>query len=174
MTASQHLAIYRAFQLLFIAILIASWQLGGSIEISSGYLIASRQLVDRSSIFSTFCGIFPRQSLDNFICRRLFAQHLSRHFYLLRFTRLIFKWELRFPSHFSQSLSRQTCNLTSQNTLSHSKPHSQVFFKLFQVFSSLGKVLFSHLHAFHVLKPRFWGFWTILGFFKIDEFLLKF
>ena len=28
----------------------------------------------------------------------------------------------------------------------------------FKFFSSLGKFLFSHLHAFHVLKPRFWGF----------------
>ena len=24
------------------------------------------------------------------------------------------------------------------------------------------------------LKPRFWGFWNILGYFKIDELLLKF
>ena len=39
--------------------------------------------------------------------------------------------------------------------------------------------LFSHLHAFHVLKPKFWGFFSfflgkILRFFKIDELLLKF
>ena len=27
---------------------------------------------------------------------------------------------------------------------------------------------------FHVLKSRFWVFWKILGFFKINEFLLKF
>ena len=48
------------------------------------------------------------------------------------------------------------------------------FSSFFKFFPSLGKFLFSHLHAFHVLKPRFWDFWNILGFFKIDEFLLKF
>ena len=33
---------------------------------------------------------------------------------------------------------------------------------------------FSHLHAFHVLKPKFWGFLKNFGVFKIDELLLKF
>ena len=58
--------------------------------------------------------------------------------------------------------------------LSHSKLLPQGFFKVFLSFSSLGVFLISHFHAFHVLKPRFWGFWKNLGFFKIDEFLLKF
>ena len=177
-TPSRHLAIYWAFQLPLIAILIASQQLGGSIEISSGSSIASRQLVDWSRFFLAFCWIVPRQILDSFICWRLFyrhlAQHLSRQFYLSRFTRLLFKREFRFPSHFSRSLSWQTCLSNSQNSLTHSKPHSQVIFKLSQIFSSLGEFLIFHLHAFHVLKPRFWGFWKILGFFKIDEFSLKF
>ena len=77
LTPYRHLAIYRAFQLPLITILIASRQLGGSIEISSRPSIASRQLVDRSSFLLTFCWFVPRKILDSFICRRLFARHLS-------------------------------------------------------------------------------------------------
>ena len=59
--------------------------------------------------------------------------------------------------------------------LSHSlQTSSSRFLQAFTGFSSVGKLRISHLHAFHVLKPRFWGIWKILGFFKIDEFLLKF
>ena len=50
-TLPWHLAIYRVFQLLFIAISIASQQLGGSIKISSGSSIASRQLLNPSRFF---------------------------------------------------------------------------------------------------------------------------
>ena len=135
--------------------------------------------MDRSSFFLAFCWFVPRQILNSFICQRLFpwhlARHLSRHLYWSRFTRLLFKRESRLPSHFSWSLSWQTCLFTSQNsfslTLNLIPMCSTSFFKFF---SSLGKFLFSYLHALHVLKPRFWGFWKILGFFKIDEFLLKF
>ena len=94
LTPYRHLAIYRAFQLPLIAILIASRQLGGSIEISSrpsiasrqlgGSIeissrpsIASRQLVDRSSFLLAFCWFVPQKILDSFICRCLFARHLS-------------------------------------------------------------------------------------------------
>ena len=47
-------------------------------------------------------------------------------------------------------------------------------FPRFSSFSSLGKLLILLIHAFHVLKPRIWGFWKFLGFFKIDEISLKF
>ena len=72
-TPPRHLAIYQAFQLPLIAILIASQQLDGSIKISSGSSIASRQLVDRSSFFLAFCWFVPRQILDSCIYRRLFC-----------------------------------------------------------------------------------------------------
>ena len=49
-TLPRHLAIYRVFQLLLIAISIASQQLGQSIEISSGSSIASRQLLNPSRL----------------------------------------------------------------------------------------------------------------------------
>ena len=157
-TPPWHLAIYRAFQLPLIVISIASRQLGGLIEISSGSSIASQQLVDQSRFFLAFCWIVPQQILGSCICRCLFARHLSQHLYLSRFIGLLFKRESRFPSHFSRSLSRQTCLFTSQNSLNHSKLHSQAIFKLSQIFSSIGEFLISHLHTFHVLKPRFWGF----------------
>ena len=42
-------------------------------------------------------------------------------------------------------------------------------------FKSLGMLSFLFiLHAFHAFRSRFWGFWKILEFFKIVEFLLKF
>ena len=105
-TAPRHLAIYWAFQLPLIAILIASRQLSGSIEISFGPSIAYRQLVDRLSYFLIFCWFVPRQILNSFFCWCLFAWHLSRHLYLSRFTGLLFKRKSRFPPHFSWSLYR--------------------------------------------------------------------
>ena len=52
---------------------------GGSIEKSPASSIASRHLVDRSSLSSCVFALF----LDNFICRRCFSRHLpwqmSRH-----------------------------------------------------------------------------------------------
>ena len=110
--------------------------------------------------------------LDSCICRRFnlwhLSWHLSRHLYLSSFTDLLYKGSARFPSHFYRSLSRQIHPFTSQKTLFHSKPLSKCFLCFFKFFPSFGKFIFSHFHAFHVLKPRFWGFWKILGFFKID------
>ena len=108
--------------------------------------------------------------LDSCICRRFnlwhLSWHLSRHLYLSSFTDLLYKGSARFPSHFYRSLSRQIHPFTSQKTLFHSKPLSKCFLCFFKFFPSFGKFIFSHFHAFHVLKPRFWGFWKILGFLK--------
>ena len=41
-------------------------------------------------------------------------------------------------------------------------------------FSSLDMSLIPHFHAFHSLKPKFWGFLQNLGFFKIKEVFVKF
>ena len=90
-TLARHLSIYQAFQLPLIAISIASCQLGGLIEISSGPLIAFRQLVDRSSFFLAFYWFVHRQfhlstpfcstpgltPFDTFICRDLLSSYLS-------------------------------------------------------------------------------------------------
>ena len=48
----------------------------------------------------------------------------------------------------------------------------------FQGFSSLGKFLISHFHAFHVLKSRFWGFSKLMSYcwnfwMGFDDLILK-
>ena len=78
LTPPRHLAIYRVFQLLLIAILIASRQLGGSIDKISGPSIASRQLVDWSSFCSCIWWVVPRHFLDTRICRRPFPRYLPQ------------------------------------------------------------------------------------------------
>ena len=92
-----------------------------------------------------------------------FLLDTSQHLYLSRFTDLLYKGSTQSISHFSRSLSRQTHLFTSQTSLTHSILLPQGFFKVFTSFSSLGKFLISHFHAFHVLKPRFWGFWKNFG-----------
>ena len=54
------------------------------------------------------------------------------------------------------------------------------FSSIFKFLSSLGMSLFSHLHAFHVLKPRFWGFsklmcycWNFGMGFCLNEFKIS-
>ena len=60
-------------------------------------------------------------------------------------------------SFHSISLSIALCSLFPN--LSHSlQTSSSRFLQAFQDFFSLGKFLISHSHAFHVLKPRIWGF----------------
>ena len=123
-----------------------------------------------------------RHLLDTYICRRAFSQHLPRQMaqhlstpYLSRFTKDLFKLPHAIRSSFlSISLSIALCFL-SQTLSSHSNLVSQGFFKIFQDFILLVSFYSLILHAFHVLKPRFWGFfWKSLGFFKIDELLLQF
>ena len=79
---------------------------GGSIELLSSCLLNS---------YST-----PPRQLN---LSMPFMLNTSRHLYLSRFTGLLFKCRSWFPSHFSWSLSRQTCLFTSQNSLTHSKLH---------------------------------------------------
>ena len=159
--------ICRALKLFLIAISTPSRQLGGSIKKVPGSLIASRQLVDWSSFFNRVWWILPQHlSTATSVDALTFDTFLdtSRHLYLSSFTDLLYKGSVRFPSHFSRSLSRQICLFTSQNTLSDSKSLSKCFSRFFKFFSSFGKFLFSHLHAFHVLKPRFWDFSKLMSF----------
>ena len=153
-TPSRHLAICRALKLFLIAISTDPRQLGGSIEKVPRPSIAYRQLVDRSSfcscVFALFLNTFSTTSsvdvvfLDTFLNKWL---DTSRHLYVSRITKDLYKGQARSGSHFSRSLSRQKCLFTSQTSLTHSKSSSQVIFELLQVFSSLGMFLFSHLHA---------------------------
>ena len=78
--------------------------------------------------------------------------------YLSRFTEGLFILPRAIrPSFLSISLSI-ALSFLSQTTSSHSNFDSQGFFKLFQDFLHLVSFLSLILHAFHVLKPRFWGF----------------
>ena len=149
-TLARHLAIYRALKLFLIAISTDSRQLGGSIGKVPGPSIASRQLMDRLSfcycVFAFFLDTFSIAAfvdvvfIDTFLDKWLDTSICQE---LLRY-----KGQAWSGSYFSQSLSQQKCLFTSQTSLTHSKSFSQVIFKLFQVLSSLGMFLFSHLHAF--------------------------
>ena len=150
---------------------------------------ASRSLVDRSSFYSWFCWICSSTPPRYLSYWQSFSRHLPRQVSRYLLTPASVKIYCR---HYISSL----CDLVlisidlSLNTSLFSLPkHShltpnfvlqgffklfQGFFKLFQEFLPLVSFQSSHIHAFHVLKPRFWGFWKILGFFKIDELLLNF
>ena len=131
---AQHLAIYRASKLFLIAISIDPRQLGGLIEKVPGPLIASRYLVDWSSFCSCVFTLFLDTSstassadvvfLDTFLKRWL---DTSIYRELLKLYILV----CRDPVLISSICLHL---FTSQITLSHSKPLSQVFFKLFQFF----------------------------------------
>ena len=131
---AQHLAIYRASKLFLIAISIDPRQLGGLIEKVPGPLIASRYLVDWSSFSSCVFTLFLDTSstassadvvfLDTFLKRWL---DTSIYRELLKLYILV----CRDPVLISSICLHL---FTSQITLSHSKPLSQVFFKLFQGF----------------------------------------
>ena len=116
-TPPRHLAIYRAFQLPLITILIAS----GSM---SFFIIFSVEL-------------FLNRSLTAASVEAFYAQHLSQRLYLSRFTELLYIHSTRSICHFAWHLSRSICHFTSQTSLTHSKLLSQGFFKLFEDFIHL-------------------------------------
>ena len=145
----------------------SSWTLN-SFSIASGSI---------KLLFLCLCFV-PWHLLISFICWHCFSQHLpwqmAWHLYLSRFTEPLYIGFMRSGISFhSISLSIASCSLFPN--LSHSlQTSSSRFFKPLLVFLHLvnfESLIFMH---FHVLKPRFWGFWKILGFFKIDELLLKF
>ena len=70
---------------------------------------------------------------------------------------------MRSAAHFLRSLSKQLSHFLSQTLSSHSNLNPQGFFKLFQVFPHLVSFLSLIIHAFHVLKPRFWGFSKLMS-----------
>ena len=123
--------------------------LGGSIEKVPRPSIASRQLVDRSSFCSCVFALFLDTFLTVSFVDVVFLD-TSRHLYLSRITKDLYKGQARFGFHSSRSLSQQLCLFTSQTSLTHSKSSSQVIFEFFQVFSSLGMFLFSLLHGIRI------------------------
>ena len=101
------------------------------------------------------------QFLDTFLDRCLDA---SRHLHLLRFIEGLFKLPRAIqPLFLSISLSI-ALSFLSQTISSHSNLDPQGFFKLFQDFLHLVSILSLILHAFHVLKPRFWSFSKLMSY----------
>ena len=177
-TPPQHLAICRASKLFF---LIAISTPGGSIKKVPVSSIASRQLGRLIKLLFLIWWFVPRHMLDTFTCRWPFSRHLPQQIAKHLSTPSsveIYWWPIYSPrAIYSSFLSISLLIPLSFHlpNLSHSlQTSSSRFLQDFSRVSSLGKLLISHIHAFHVLKPRIWGFWKILGFFKIVEFLLKF
>ena len=121
---------------------------GGSIEIGSVCSIASRYLVDRSGFCSIFWCVDPRYLLDTSAVDKYFldtsSTDISIHVDtcicrdLLAF---LYKASARSGSHFHRSFSWCFSVSLPKTLQSHSYFGSQGFCKVFQVFSSLGKLL---------------------------------
>ena len=125
-------------------------------------------------LYYLFCWIVPRQILDGYISRSLLCStHGSTPLSVEIYWTTIYSFSAIRLSFYSTSLLiYPSFHLPN---LSHSlQTSSSRFLQAFSRFYSLGKLLMSHIHTFHVLKPRIWDFWKILGFFKIFKFLLKF
>ena len=84
-----------------------------------------------------FVELFLNRSLTVASVEAFYAQHLSQHLYLSRFTELLYIHSALSICHFAWHLSRSICPFTSQTSLTHSKLLSQGFFKLFQDFLHL-------------------------------------
>ena len=134
---SRYLAICRALKLFLIAISTNPRQLGGSIGKVTRPSIAGGLI---KILLLCLC-FLPRHLLDNCICRRIFLdtfldrwldtsiyrELLRIYIFVLCDSDFIFSW----------SLSRYLCLLTSQITLSHSKPLFKWFSIFFKVFLHL-------------------------------------
>ena len=138
---------------------------GGSIEKDHASLIAPRHLLDRSS----FCSESDSLLLDSFLDTSAIEDQIldsyldryldtSRYLQLSRFNSYLYKASVRSENHFSSiSLSILLC-FSPKTLSSYSKLVPQGFFKLFQVSPYLVSSLSFLIHAFHDLKPKFWGF----------------
>ena len=121
--------------------------------------IPSRHLHLSTSIFSTPSSTDGLTPLDTSICREL----LRIYIFVLRDSVLYSSISLDLSAPASPKLY-----------LSHSKPLPQCFFQSFTSFPSLGKLLIFHSLCISCFETYVLGFLKILGFFKINECLLKF
>ena len=138
--------------------------------------------MDGSSIISCFWCFYSSTTSRHIICRSCFlstpSQQTSQH-HLDTSSVEIYWWSINSPHAIRSSLLSislsilQTFHLLN---LSHSLQTSSLrILKLSSSLSSLGKLLiyFIYMH-FMFWNLGFWVFLKILGFFKIDEMLLKF
>ena len=112
--------------------------------------------------------------LNTCIYRWQNPRHLARHLYLSRITEALYIGLSQSGSHFL-NLSRSIHSYSPPKHFLLPLNLQLTWFSAFPCFKSLGICSCSLIfHAFHAFRPRFWGFWNFLGFFKIDELLLKF
>ena len=171
-----HVYVFLFLKNCFCAILTTLWHLsilGLSIELFNFFLSQSRQLLDSSSIHRESFYLPNSCSIIAFV-DPFKAWHLLTPLDLSKITELLYIGSARFGSHFSRSLSILIAFSPPKTSLSHSKLHPQGFFDLDQVFLHLVRVLILLFHAFHAFGRTFWDFLKILGFFKIDEVIVKF
>ena len=98
---------------------------------------------------------FPRHLLDRYLDTCIYRDLLL----------VLYKHPVRSSSHFLRYLSRYFSISLPKTLSSHSNLVPQGFLKLFQVFLYLVSFKSFFIHAFHVLKPRFWGFWKTFRVF---------
>ena len=122
---------------------------GGSIELV--FIFSIEFFLDRSSIAASVDVYYARHLLDTCL-------DTSRHLYLSRFTNFYIKVQHNpFLTFLDLSLDRLIFSPPKPLSLTPS-----LFLKVsssFYKFFFTGKLRISHIHAFHVLKPRIWGFW---------------
>lgn len=110
--------------------------------------IASRYLVDRSSFYSWFCCVVPRNLLDTSAVDEHFLDTSSTDTSIPLNTctcrdllLALFKLPVRYGFHFIRSLSRYISVFSPKTLSSHSKLCSLRFLQAFSRISSLGKLL---------------------------------
>ena len=124
---------------------------GGLIENAPASSIASRYLVDRSSFCSWIWFLVARYLLDTSAVDDLFLDtyldsflDTSRYLICQALLKVLYKPPCAIRFSFLQSLSICPRLFISQTLSFHSNCVPQGFFKLFQVFLHLGKLLISH------------------------------
>ena len=102
-----------------------------------------------TAIFSTPSLTACSIPLDTYICRDLLMAYLISSC---------------DPQLIFVDLSLDTSVFSTPKSLSLTPIFFLRFLQDFLRFSLLSKLLISHIHAFHVLKPRIWGFSKLLSF----------
>ena len=130
-----------------------------------------------SSVFASFFDISSTTAFVNVVFLNTFLYRwldTSRHLYLSRIAEALYIGLSQSNSHFLDlSWSINTCSPPKSLTLTPNL-FPKCFSSIFKDFPSLGKLRFSHFHAFHSLKPKFLGFLQNFGFLNIKEVFMQF
>ena len=130
--------------------------------------MASRYLLDPSSMFC-YGHLLIAASVEAFK-----ARHLSRHLYLSRITEHLYICSARFSLHFldlSQSLRAFSHSKLLSHTPNFISKRFSALIKFFFTWQVSETLIFMHFMIFNL---SFRVFEKVLGFFKIDEVIVKF